>query len=71
MRLLADKAVELDLVESISHTQVQNILKKRTSAAFEENVVHWQDGRFVYFPNGENSLALCSAIEGRISRPLF
>jgi DNA-binding MarR family transcriptional regulator len=28
LRLLADKAVELDLVRSISHTQVQNILKK-------------------------------------------
>ena len=28
LRLLADKAVELDLVESISHTGVQNILKK-------------------------------------------
>ena len=28
LRLLADKAIELDLVESISHTQVQNILKK-------------------------------------------
>lgn len=28
LRLLADKAVELDLVESISHTQVQQILKK-------------------------------------------
>lgn len=28
LRLLADKAVELNLVEGISHTQVQNILKK-------------------------------------------
>lgn len=28
LRLLADKAVELELVESISHTQVQTILKK-------------------------------------------
>lgn len=28
LRLLADKAIELDLVESISHTQVQHILKK-------------------------------------------
>jgi putative transposase len=28
LRLLADKAVELDLVENISHTQVHNILKK-------------------------------------------
>ena len=28
LRLLSDKAVELELVESISHTQVKNILKK-------------------------------------------
>lgn len=28
LRLLADKAVELELVERISHTQVQRILKK-------------------------------------------
>ena len=28
LRLLADKAVELELVETISHTQVQTILKK-------------------------------------------
>lgn len=28
LRLLADKAIELQLVENISHTQVQNILKK-------------------------------------------
>lgn len=32
LRLLADKAVELKLVETISHTAVANILKKTTSA---------------------------------------
>ncbi len=31
LRLLADKAVGLELVESISHTQVKNILKKTNS----------------------------------------
>ena len=31
LRLLADKAVELELVPSISHTQVQAILKKTNS----------------------------------------
>ena len=30
LRLLADKVVELDYREHISHTQVSNILKKRT-----------------------------------------
>jgi hypothetical protein len=32
LRLLADKAVELDLVESISHSGVQQILKKTNSS---------------------------------------
>jgi putative transposase len=31
LRLLADKAIELKLVETISHTEVGNILKKTTS----------------------------------------
>ena len=31
LRLLADKAVELKLVETISHTEVAKILKKTTS----------------------------------------
>jgi len=32
LRLLADKAVELELVPGISHTQVRNILKKTNSS---------------------------------------
>lgn len=32
LRLLADKAVELELVESISHSKVQDILKKTNSS---------------------------------------
>lgn len=32
LRLLADKAVELDYVETISHTHVQRILKKTNSS---------------------------------------
>lgn len=32
LRLLADKAVELELVKSISHSGVQNILKKTNSS---------------------------------------
>ena len=31
LRLLADKAVELDYCDNLSHTQVQNILKKTNS----------------------------------------
>jgi hypothetical protein len=36
LRLLADKAVELKLVEDISHTQVGKILKKTTSAPIKK-----------------------------------
>jgi transposase len=32
LRLLADKAVELDFCEQISHTQVRTILKKTNSS---------------------------------------
>jgi putative transposase len=33
LRLLADKAVELELVETISYSTIGLVLKKRTSAA--------------------------------------
>jgi hypothetical protein len=35
LRLLADKAVELDYVEGISQTAVRKILEKRTATASE------------------------------------
>jgi len=41
LRLLADKAVELKLVDSISHTDVGRILKKRNQTALKTTVVHW------------------------------
>jgi putative transposase len=39
LRLLADKVVELDFCEQISHTHVCTILKKRPQAAPETNLV--------------------------------
>ncbi|MFZ6029383.1 MAG: helix-turn-helix domain-containing protein [Chloroflexota bacterium] len=44
LRLLADKAVELDLCEQISHTHVRTLLKKRSQAAPKTNLVHWHPG---------------------------
>lgn len=40
LQLLADKAVELKLVESISPSKVRAILKKRPPAASEKDVVY-------------------------------
>lgn len=40
VRLLADKLVELEIVESISYVTVQSILKKRNSTSPEESMVH-------------------------------
>ena len=40
LRLLADRSVKLGYIESISHTQVGRILKKRVPASSEEVLVH-------------------------------
>lgn len=40
LRLLADKLVELELVDSISHTAVGNWLKKRAQTMVKEAMVH-------------------------------
>ncbi|MFN0200909.1 MAG: transposase [Bacteroidia bacterium] len=40
LRLLADKLVELEIVESISFVQVGTVLKKRTSAPSEASMVY-------------------------------
>jgi putative transposase len=45
LRLLAEKVVELGYCNRISHTQIGNVLKKRTEAASQENVVSRQDQR--------------------------
>lgn len=40
LRLLADKLVELDIVERVSHETVRKCLKKRTEAMEEKDVVY-------------------------------
>ena len=44
LRMLANRAVELNFCESVSHSRVGAILKKRTQAPFKEMLVHWSDG---------------------------
>ena len=45
LRLLADRTVELGLVESLSHETVRLHLKKRAQAVAEATVVHPQGER--------------------------
>lgn len=40
LRLLSERIVELEIVESISYVQVGRVLKKRIQATSEEDVVH-------------------------------
>ena len=40
LRLLADKAVDLDYCEHVSHTEVGQILKKRTETASQTHLVY-------------------------------
>ncbi len=40
LRLLADKAVELEYVDSLSHETVRRVLKKRIKAVEEKRVGH-------------------------------
>ena len=62
LRLLADKAVELRYCESLSHTSVRRILKKRAEAASQTNLVYREVG--LPFPGsyGRAALALCFAL---------
>jgi hypothetical protein len=53
LRLLADRLVELGVVESISHEAVRSALKKkRAQALAEEDVVHSRGERRVYSLHG-------------------
>jgi transposase len=54
LRLLADKAVELEICESISHTQVGVILKKTTETPPEKDLVYWRYELIIYCPHGAN-----------------
>ena len=52
LRLLADKAVELGIVEEISFNNVKNILKKRAKTTFKKILVYWQYQYRIYMANG-------------------
>ena len=54
LRLLSDRLVELDLVDSISRECVRQVLKKHHQTLEEGNVVHSANGkRHVCLPDGE------------------
>jgi transposase len=58
MQLLADRMVELDVVESLSDETVRRCLKKRLEALAEGAVVHSQRGRRVRLRDGRRAGAL-------------
>jgi transposase len=62
LRLLAEKVVELGYCDRISHVQVDKILKKRTEAASQQDLVDRQDRRSVHFPDGASPMALRAAL---------
>ena len=52
LRLLADRAVELELVDTISHEGLRKLLKKRIEAAPQTEVVHWPNNPGIYMAHG-------------------
>ena len=62
LRLLADKAVELGYCRSLSHTGVRQILKKRTPAAPEKDLVSGYVGCLVSGPDGATPVCICAAV---------
>jgi putative transposase len=62
LRLLADKAVELGYCRSLSHTGVRQILKKRTPAASEKDLVSGQIGCLVSGPSGATAVLVCAPL---------
>ncbi len=71
LRLLADKVVELGYCQSLSHTKARSILKKLSPTASEEDLVHRDYGFNLHRPHGTDTLPLCFAVCGTISRCLF
>ena len=62
LRLLADRMVELGVVESLSHEAVRLHLKKTSSSRGEEAVVHSQDERRLRGPHGGCPGSLCRTL---------
>ena len=62
LRLLADRAVELELTDSISRETVRQVLKKTNSSRGGEGVVHPQGERRVRGPHGGRAGPLCGTL---------
>jgi hypothetical protein len=68
LRLLADKLVELEYVDSVSYETVRRVLKKRAQALEEGGVGHPAGGRRrVRSPNGEGARRLQETLYATIS----
>jgi transposase len=62
LRLLADRLVDLEVVDDVSHETIRQVLKKRTQALAEEGVVYPTEGeRRVRLPHGRYPGSLHSA----------
>jgi len=68
LRLLADRMVELEHVDALSHETVRQTLKKRDQAALEEDVVHSARavGR-VRLPHGGCARGLSASLRSQAS----
>jgi len=62
LRLLADKVIELGFCESISHSTVQEVLKKTGPAAPSEVVVHRSDNGRIPGADGRHLASLQPAL---------
>ena len=62
LQLLADRLVELKVVDSISHETVRQVLKKATQAMGEEEMGDPQRGSGVCVAHGRCSGCLCPAL---------
>jgi hypothetical protein len=72
VRLLAEKAVELDLAPKVSHMTVQRILKRRTSASHPEVLEDSTEGKCgVRSQHGRCAGSLCLAVRPEVSGDLY
>jgi putative transposase len=62
LRLLADRAVELGYCMNLSHTHARQILKKRTPAAPEKDLVSGPTGCLVSGAPGAIAVSVCTAL---------
>jgi len=71
LRLLADKLVELEIVEEVSYQTVGRVLKKRTQALAEATVEYPTQGqRRVRLPHGGCALGLYPSVRSTLSAGL-